>query len=547
MSILYIDNALFYRMLISGANNLENNKQYVNSLNVFPVPDGDTGTNMSLTMTSAIREVQKSQGESVEVIAEAASNGSLMGARGNSGVILSQILRGLARGLKGKDSIDAKALAASFKEGVNTAYKAVMKPTEGTILTVAREAADKAIELSKNINDIVLFMDKVCQHAKLTLDRTPDMLPVLKQAGVVDAGGKGLLFIYEGMLSALNDNDISAGKEVSPKEEEQHFEGHLSEEEIKFGYCTEFIIKTSYDDVDKFKGNISSFGDSLVVVGGTDIIKVHIHTNNPGNVLTEALSLGELINIKIDNMREQHKNVLGLEKKDADADAAVDINNSPKKAGIITVAMGSGIKNIFLDLGADKVIEGGQTMNPSTEDILKAVNEVNAEDIYILPNNGNIVMAAKQAASLSNKNVVVIPTKSIPQGIAALTVFNPESSSNQNEEIMTTNIGYVKTGQVTYAVRNTSYNDISINEGDILGIKDGKINNIGRDIISVSETLIENMMTEEDELVTIFYGSDISEEDAEKLVEKVQARNGNCDVQLYYGGQPLYYFIISVE
>lgn len=551
MELLNIDGQLLMRMFISAANSLENNKPTVNALNVFPVPDGDTGTNMSMTMMSAVKEVQKVKGHTAEEIAEAAANGSLMGARGNSGVILSQLLRGFSKGVKDRNILNSKTLAAAFKEGANTAYKAIMKPTEGTILTVAREVADKAVELSKSIDDINILMDRIVAYGETVLNKTPDMLPVLKKAGVVDAGGKGLIYIYKGMIEALKGNDIPLREVYETLETgaEDVIKGANLEEEILFGYCTEFLIKNADADIESFRELLSAMGDSLIVVGGSGVIKVHIHTNDPGRVLTDALELGELSKIKIDNMREQHRSILNEDGKDAESyqEAAETEMSPPKKAGVITVAMGEGVKNIFLDLGADVVIEGGQTMNPSTEDILKAINTVNAEDIYILPNNGNIVMAAKQASNLSDKNVVVIPTKSIPQGIAALTAFNPEGDSSENTEAMTSSIDYVKTGQVTYAVRNTSFDDKEIREGDILGLVNGKINNTGREILNVTESLIDDMVSESDELITILYGSDISEEDAESLAEVVRNKYPDCDIQLYYGGQPLYYFIISVE
>ena len=549
LELLSIDGQLYHRMIVSGANCLENNKLTVNSLNVFPVPDGDTGTNMSMTMSSAVKEIKKIKNQSIENITEAASNGSLMGARGNSGVILSQLLRGFARSSKGKNELNSKDMALAFKEGVNTAYKAVMKPTEGTILTVARESADKMIELSKSINDINILMDKMLSFAEIILDKTPDMLPVLKKAGVVDAGGKGLIYIYKGMIAALKGNDIVREDNIIILKEDNILNVDL-EDEIKFGYCTEFIINTLNADINRFRELLSTRGDSLIVVGDANIIKVHIHTNNPGKVLSDALDLGELIKIKIDNMREQHKNIIidqHSEEGTIDKDEYVDEKLSSKKAGIITVAMGEGIKNIFMDLGADRVIEGGQTMNPSTEDILNAVNTISASDIYILPNNGNIVMAAKQAASLTDKKVFVIPTNSIPQGIAALTVFNPDNQSNENIEIMTGAIGHVKTGQVTYAVRNTSFDNKEINEGDILGLINGKINNIGIDLLDVAKSLIESMVSSDDELITVLYGCDVSEADANILTSIIQKKYPDCDIQSYNGGQPLYYFIISVE
>lgn len=550
LELFNIDGQLLYRMVVSAANSLDNNKVAVNALNVFPVPDGDTGTNMSMTIMSAVKEVQKVNNRTVEDIAEAAANGSLMGARGNSGVILSQLLRGFAKGAKGKKELNAKDISAALKEGVNAAYKAVMKPTEGTILTVARETADKAVELSKDISNIYVLMEKIYAHAVAVLDKTPEMLPVLKKAGVVDAGGKGLIYLYVGMIDALKGNDVIQ-EQVNNSEKIDIIEGHISDEDIEFGYCTEFMIKNSDADIEEFRDHLSCLGDSLIVVGGSGLIKVHIHTNNPGKVLNDALDLGELTKIKIDNMREQHRSIIDEFKENSESPInTIDTNeeiSSLKKAGVITVAAGEGIKNIFLDLGADKVIEGGQTMNPSTEDILKAINSINAGDIYILPNNSNIVMAAKQASTLSDKNVIVIPTKSIPQGIAALTVFNPDGESSENEEMMNSTIPYVKTGQVTYAVRNTVFDDKEINEGDILGLINSKINNTGKDIVEVAEELIASMVSENDELITVLYGNDINEENANKLIKKIKSKYTDCEVQLYNGGQPLYYFIISVE
>jgi len=549
LELLSINGQLLYRMIVSGANSLENNKTKVNSLNVFPVPDGDTGTNMSMTMMSAVREIQKVKEHTVQGIAEAAANGSLMGARGNSGVILSQLLRGFSKGVKDKDSLNSKELAAALKEGANTAYKAVMKPTEGTILTVAREASEKAVELSKNISDINILADKVYEYAQSVLAKTPEMLPVLKKAGVVDAGGEGLMCIFKGMIEVLKDNDIAV-KGTKDDVIVEEFKAVVTEEDIEFGYCTEFIIKNADANVEELREKLSAMGDSLMAVGGAGVIKVHIHTNNPGEVLSHALALGELSKIKIDNMREQHRSILydqndsrgNFETFDENAEGAIT-----KKSGIITVAMGDGIKNIFMDLGADRVIEGGQTMNPSTEDILNAINDVNATDVYILPNNGNIVMAAKQAATLSDKNIIVIPTKSIPQGIAALTVFNPDNDSNENSEIMTSTIGFVKSGQVTYAVRNTVFDNREIKEGDILGLINGKIDTIGDNVFKVTASLVDNMVAEDDELITILYGNDVYKNDVDNLMDGVKKKYPDCDVQLYYGGQPIYYFIISVE
>lgn len=549
MELLYIDGQMLDRMIVSAACNLDNNKAAVNSLNVFPVPDGDTGTNMSMTMMSALKEIQKVRVKDADAVAEAAANGSLMGARGNSGVILSQLLRGFARGIKGKTKINSREFSMALREGVNTAYKAVMKPTEGTILTVARESAERALDLSRNISDIAVLMEKMLEYAEVVLSKTPDMLPVLKKAGVVDAGGKGLVYIYYGMFNALMGTDTAAESPVVEKNEE--IIGVIPEEDLEFGYCTEFIIKNTDADPEKLRESISVMGDSIIVVGGERIIKVHIHTNNPGDVISKALALGELTKIKIDNMREQHRSILDEQEQagipEVDETVKESYETEYKKAGVITVAAGEGIRNIFTDLGADKVIEGGQTMNPSTEDILNAINSINASDIYILPNNSNIVMAAKQAATLSDKNVAVIPTKSIPQGIAALTVFNPDSEYNDNMEIMTSSLDYVKTGQVTFAVRSTTFDERQINEGDVLGLIDGRISVTGSDVTEVTELLIDSMISEDDELITILYGKDINKAAATRIAEDVREKYSECEVQLYNGGQPLYYFIISVE
>lgn len=547
MKYTTVDGQLLKEMLLSGAYELENNKEAVNALNVFPVPDGDTGTNMSATMMSAVAEIQNTREITVQSIADAAAMGSLMGARGNSGVILSQLLRGISKHLKNKKNINTKDFALAIKEGVNTAYRAVMKPTEGTILTVARESADKAVEISKTVDDFLTFMEKICKHAELTLNRTPEMLPVLKQAGVVDAGGRGLVLIYLGMLKRLQGNAAmpEANKNLEAKE---HYGAHLQlnpEEDIKFGYCTEFIIKTKNADPDEFKNKIMHYGDSMVVVGTESLIKVHIHTNEPGTVLNEAMKLGELSKIKIDNMREQHRHI--LEDSDHEVKEEIESHQEEKEYGIVTVAMGDGIMGIFKDLGVDSVIEGGQTMNPSTQDILDAINSINAKNIFVLPNNKNIIMAAEQARDISSKNVIVIPTRSIPQGITAVITFNPDITPSENELEMNAAIAGVKTGQVTYAVRNTTFNDVDIKEGNILGILDGKLIKAGENIQNVTLELIDSMITEESELISLFYGKDISKEEAEKVQSFIEEKYPNCDISLNYGGQPLYYYIISVE
>ncbi|QCX34751.1 DAK2 domain-containing protein [Caloramator sp. E03] len=535
-------------MLLNGAYELERNKDMVNSLNVFPVPDGDTGTNMSATMLSAVEEIKKLKNISVQTVVNAASMGSLMGARGNSGVILSQILRGFSKYLKNKANLTTKDFALALKEGANTAYRAVMKPTEGTILTVARESADKAIEIAKNEVDFLNFMKKVYDQAVLTLNKTPDMLPVLKQAGVVDAGGKGLVVIYSGILKWFQGEVISPDTfEVSNKVTKLDVEKVEDIGNIKFGYCTEFFIKTGNAvNYNSFKDRISSYGDSIVVVGMENLIKVHIHTNNPGIILEEAVKLGELSKIKIDNMKEQHRSLIEDE-EEKKLNVIEPVKEEEKEYGIITVAAGDGITSIFKDLGVDIVIEGGQTMNPSTQNILEAINSINAKNIFILPNNGNIVMAAQQARDVSNKNVIVIPTKSIPQGITAVVTFNPDIDVKENEQEMLKAISKVKTGQITYAVRDTVFNDVDIKEGNILGIFNGKLIKSGEDINQITKEVLDEMVDENSELITIFYGNGLEEKDTNEISDYVKEKFNNCDVSINYGGQPLYYYVISVE
>lgn len=541
-----VDGQLLKEMLLSGAYELENNKSLVNSLNVFPVPDGDTGTNMGATIMSAVSEIKNVKNITVQSIGDAAAMGSLMGARGNSGVILSQLLRGFSKNLKGKVTISTKDFALALKEGVNVAYRAVMKPTEGTILTVARETADKAVELSKNESDFKIFMQGIYKVASSTLDRTPDMLPVLKQAGVVDAGGKGLLCIYYGILKRLEDREteLNTKGDFIQEAKPQTYE-NLDTSDIKFGYCTEFFIKTKNANPDVFKNKILEYGDSIVVVGTEELIKVHIHTNEPGTVLNYAMKLGELSKIKIDNMREQHRSIIDEEASEVVEEVKADIIE--KEYGIITVAAGDGITGVFKDLGVDVVIEGGQTMNPSTQDILDAINSIAAKNIFVLPNNGNIIMAAKQAKDISDKNVVVIPTKSVPQGVTAVITLNPDLASEENEDAMNKAISKVKTGQVTYAVRDTQFNDVEIKQGNILGIFNGKLVNAGDDLNSVVKELLDNMMDDDSELITIFYGNGIKEEETLEIQDHISVKYPGCDISVNYGGQPLYYYIISVE
>jgi len=530
-------------MIISGANNLENNKGSVNALNVFPVPDGDTGTNMSLTMQSAIREIKASNDDEVHTIADAAANGSLMGARGNSGVILSQIWRGFAKALKNKKSVDSKILADALMEGSNTAYKAIMKPTEGTILTVIRETAEYAVTVSDDYEDIVLFMEEIINKANIVLLNTPEMLPVLKNAGVVDAGGKGLICIFEGMQHVLKTGrllELKQGVEEHQEESRPVFKA----ENINFGYCTEFFIKGKGIRLERYRNEIAVLGDSLVVVGDENLLKVHIHTNNPGKVLELAIAHGELSKIKIDNMREQHRELLF--KKD-EYEVPKEAVKPMEKYGVVAVVSGSGICDIFKDLGANEIIEGGQTMNPSTEDIIKSVNKVNAETIFIFPNNSNIILAANQAKNLSNKNIVVAPTKTIPQGISAFMALDYDKSVEENTKRIAKAISGVKSGLVTYAVRNSNYDGINIEEGNILGMVEGKIKGVGKDVMEVSREVLEDMIDEDSSLISIYYGNNVTEEEASVLAEGIGEYYPDCEIELHFGGQPLYYYILSVE
>ncbi|OPJ61765.1 DAK2 domain-containing protein [Clostridium oryzae] len=549
MNLLKINGETFHNMLVNASNSLEEQKEFVNSLNVFPVPDGDTGTNMSMTLKGAVEEIRDMKAEGVGAISKALAKGALMGARGNSGVILSQILRGMARSLEGKVEINAEEFADSLMEGSKSAYKAVMRPTEGTILTITRAAGDSAKKSEQQ--DIVKLMEEVCEHSRNVLNRTPEMLPVLKKAKVVDSGGMGYLVVLNGMLDALKGNMKAEVKDVSPSSLDNNAAKALNLEEIKFGYCTEFIILSAECNSETFRNEIEELGDSLIVVGYDDVIKTHIHTNDPGMVLSKAVTHGELSKIKIENMREQHRHLLVDDKSVASAkEAEIEEqyhDEETKKYGIVSVAMGEGIFNILKDLGVDKVIEGGQTMNPSTQDILEAVNEVNAETVFVLPNNKNIVMAANQAVELTEKEIVVIPSKSIPQGITALTAFNTDLDTETNKNSMIDALGTVNTLQVTYAVRDTEAEGKQIKEGDILGIAEGKITEVGTDLYDVTEKLIEDCINEDSELITVIYGKDCNETDVENFNKKLEGKYKDIDVQFYNGGQPLYYFIASIE
>ncbi|GAA0683432.1 MULTISPECIES: DAK2 domain-containing protein [Clostridium] len=547
MEYTKINGRQFYNMIVNASNKLDEQKDFVNSLNVFPVPDGDTGTNMSMTFKSAAKEIENMSSATIGEISKKLAKGALMGARGNSGVILSQILRGLSKGLADKVEVDAKEFSEALMEGSKSAYKAVMRPTEGTILTIIRSAAEAAV--SSNKTDIVELLDEVCVKSQEMLNKTPDMLPVLKSAKVVDSGGMGLLIILKGLHEALRDNIEASIIEYAAPKEGVSAANNLEEHEITFGYCTEFIVLGDVSGSESLRSDIANLGDSMIVVGYEDVIKVHIHTDDPGKVLSHALKYGELSKIKIDNMREEHRSLLVENKENGYVEEATSLESEEaKKYAFVSVAMGEGIENIFKDLGVDHIIEGGQTMNPSTEDIIKAVELINAENIFVLPNNKNIIMAANQVVDLvENKNVVVIPTTSIPQGITCVTMFNPEADVEENEEVMKECIETVKTGSITYAVRDTEMDGLKIKEGNILGLVEGKIKEVGEEVYSTTEKILEAMVDEDSELVTIFYGSDVEKEKAEEFAEKLEEKYEDLDIQCYSGKQPLYYFILSVE
>ena len=548
-----IDAKLLARMFLAGAKNLEVKKEWINELNVFPVPDGDTGTNMTLTIMSAVKEVNGLEDVQMTTLAKAISSGSLRGARGNSGVILSQLLRGFTKGIRDLKELDAVALARAVDKGVETAYKAVMKPKEGTILTVARGVADKALELAEDAEDLQTFLEDVLEEGRRVLAKTPDMLPVLKEAGVVDSGGQGLMVVLEGAFDAFMGKEVDltfdAGEnakvvKVTPQ----------AEAVIKFGYCTEFIIVlnkkfTAEDEVD-FKAYLSSLGDSIVCVADDEVVKIHVHTNDPGLAIQRALTYGSLSRIKIDNMREEHQEKLIKDaEKVAAQQAEEEAAKAPKKeVGFISVSIGDGFGQIFRDLGVDYLIEGGQTMNPSTEDMLTAISKVNADHIFILPNNKNIILAANQAKALTkDKDIIVIPTKTVPQGITAVINYVPEKSVEDNEKDMTEEISRVKTGQITYAVRDTHIDDKEIHEGDIMGIGDHGMLAVGKEVAAVAKETVEQMVDDETELISIYYGEGFTEEEAEALAGELEEQYDYCDIEVNCGGQPIYYCIISVE
>lgn len=554
MAVKTINTELFRKMFLAGAANLEAKKEFINELNVFPVPDGDTGTNMTLTIMSAAKEVQSLENADMLTIAKAISSGSLRGARGNSGVILSQLLRGFTKEIREHKEIDAVILAKACERATATAYKAVMKPKEGTILTVAKGISRKAEELAETTEDLEVFIPEVIKYAEEVLAQTPEMLPVLKEAGVVDSGGQGLLEVIHGAYDAFLGKEIdyaaieaSGGtKMVKPSQQ--------AEADIKFGYCTEFIIMTEKEFTDKneaeFKAYLESIGDSIVCVADDDIVKIHVHTNDPGLAIQKALTYGQLSRMKIDNMREEHQEKLI---KDAEKAAAQQASEKKKKeprkpVGFIAVSIGEGMNEIFRALGADYIIEGGQTMNPSTDDMLSAIDEVNADHIFILPNNKNIILAANQAQSLTDdKDIIVIPTKTVPQGITAIISYMPEADVDTNIEALEEAIKNVKTGQVTYAVRDTHIDDKEIHEGDIMGIGDRGILAVGQSVEETTKEMLAQLVDEESELISLYFGQDVLEEDAENFAQEVEELYPDVDVDVHMGGQPIYYYVLSVE
>ncbi|YCA42603.1 DAK2 domain-containing protein [Bacillus sp. JZ8] len=554
MSITTLDGKHFARMIQSGAQNLQNNVEFVDALNVFPVPDGDTGTNMNLSMSSGVKEVGTKETENIGEVGQLLARGLLMGARGNSGVILSQLFRGFAKSIEGKTVVDSEEFAAAFQAGVETAYKAVMKPIEGTILTVAKEAAEKALNIAKTEKDITLVMKAVLEEAKASLKRTPDLLPVLKEVGVVDSGGQGLVIIYEGFLASLEGKNLPNVTEVQPSmnelvnaEHHKSAQGHMNTEDIKFGYCTEFMVK--FDDnklasspfsEEAFRNDLSEFGDSLLVVADDDLVKVHIHAEQPGEVLTYGQRYGSLINLKIENMREQHSTIVQKTEKPS-------LQKKQKEYGIVTVAMGQGVSTLLESIGATVVLQGGQTMNPSTEDLVKAIEDTNAKKVIILPNNSNIVMTAEQAAEVVGKDVVVVPSKTVPQGMTALLSFNAERNLAQNKQEMTNALENVKSGQITYAVRDTTIDGVEVKKDDFIGISEGKIVTKAHSSLEALQLLLAKMIDEDDEILTVLYGADVNKEDIEKLVQHVEENFEDAELEIHEGKQPVYHYIVAVE
>lgn len=554
MSITTLDGKHFARMIQSGAQNLQNNVEFVDALNVFPVPDGDTGTNMNLSMSSGAKEVGTKETENIGEVGQLLARGLLMGARGNSGVILSQLFRGFAKSIEGKTVVDSEEFAAAFQAGVETAYKAVMKPIEGTILTVAKESAEKALNIAKTEKDVTLVMKAVLEEAKASLKRTPDLLPILKEVGVVDSGGQGLVIIYEGFLASLEGKNLPNVTGVQPSmnelvnaEHHKNAQGHMNTEDIKFGYCTEFMVK--FDDnklasfpfsEEAFRNDLSEFGDSLLVVADDDLVKVHIHAEHPGEVLTYGQRYGSLINLKIENMREQHSTIVQKTEKPS-------LPKKQKEYGIVTVAMGQGVSALLESIGATVVLQGGQTMNPSTEDLVKAIEDTNAKKVIILPNNSNIVMTAEQAADVVGKDVVVVPSKTVPQGMTALLSFNAERNLAQNKQEMTNALENVKSGQVTYAVRDTTIDGIEIKKDDFIGIHEGKIVTKAHSSLEAVQLLLSKMIDENDEILTVLYGEETNGEDIAKLEQHIDEKFEDVEFEIHEGKQPVYQYIVAVE
>ena len=565
MEITTINASVLAKAFLAGAKNLEAKKEWINELNVFPVPDGDTGTNMSMTIMSAAREVAAMEEPDMASVAKAISSGSLRGARGNSGVILSQLFRGFAKVIAEYEELDVQILAEAFEKGVETAYKAVMKPKEGTILTVARGMANRALELSDETNDLVVFCEGVIKEGDRVLSKTPDMLPVLKQAGVVDSGGQGLMQVMKGAFDSLLGKEIEGTIEELPKAGaavSYNIEAQ-AQQEIKFGYCTQFLVMleqpiTSRQE-NEFKEYLESIGDSIVVVADDEIVKVHVHTNDPGLAMQRGLTYGSLTTIIIENMRlERDEKISALKEKEmqsgvlpnakTEEPGAPVFTEPPKEMGFISVSIGEGMNEIFTGLGVDHIIEGGQTMNPSTEDMLNAIARVNAKSIFILPNNKNIILAANQAACLvEDKEIIVIPTKTIPQGITALINYIPDSTPAENAQRMEAEIGAVKTGQVTYAVRDTVIDDKEIKQGDYMGIGDSGILSVGRELEATALQMLNDLIDEESAIVSIYYGEEISKESAEKIGSRIEEEHPEVEVEIHYGGQPIYYYVVSVE
>lgn len=555
VSMNTIDALMIQKCFLSGAKNIEANKELINELNVFPVPDGDTGTNMTLTIMSAAKDVSELSNPTMEQVCKAISGGSLRGARGNSGVILSQLFRGFTKVVRENETITVKVLAAAFDRAVETAYKAVMKPKEGTILTVARSGKERAVQMANDgVEDILLFAEGVVAYMKEILDITPEMLPVLKEAGVVDSGGKGLLTIMEGILDALNGKEVdftlsATGSGSAAKGATGAANDNISTADIKFGYCTEFIIllEKPFDENEerKLKSYLESIGDSIVVVADDGVVKVHVHTNDPGLAIQKALTYGQLSRMKIDNMREEHNERV----IEGASEAAKKEEAKPKKpVGFVAVSIGDGMNEIFKGVGVDYIIEGGQTMNPSTEDVLNAIAQVNADTVFVLPNNSNIILAAEQAKSLTkDKEIVVIPSKTVPQGITAMINYMPDKSVEVNTKRMIEEMQNVKTGQVTYAVRDTTMDGKTIKAGDIMGIGEKEIRAVGSDITDVTFELIGCLADEDSELVSLYYGQEVTEEDANALADRITEAYPDLDVEVNAGGQPIYYYVLSVE